>query len=157
MLVFTLAFLYVHLVFHVYGCPDGFITHGTQCYHFSHDKEAYMIAQLVCEQMGATLAKIDTQAEGNFLSAQIHNVQTNGHHWIGLNDILEEGTWRWHTTGALLTSDVANWDTHEPNTSNPGLENCVVIKTDGKWGDDLCMASYPYICEMTDGETGIIG
>ncbi|KAL4240692.1 C-type lectin (CTL) or carbohydrate-recognition domain (CRD) [Mactra antiquata] len=147
MLFLTAAVLWLHCAALVRSCGVGFVAHGDSCYHFSHDREAFELAQLVCKQLGASLAEVDSIAEGQYLSSMLAG-KSSDHHWIGLSDIREEGTWRWHTTGEVLKPAIAMWDTHEPNNSRPGLENCVVIKTDGKWGDTLCMESHPYICEM---------
>ncbi|XP_055509219.1 C-type lectin domain family 3 member A-like isoform X1 [Leucoraja erinacea] len=64
--------------------------------------------------------------------------------WIGLNDILREGTLVW-VDGS--THIYRHWLQGEPN-DNGGIQDCVVINNDdeGLWSDRSCLETEGYIC-----------
>ena len=68
--------------------------------------------------------------------------------WIGLDDIDEEDTFRWRSSGQQLTWN--NWKSDEPNDPVGG-EDCVLadIQNDFVWMDAPCMFNIPTaICEI---------
>merc|ERR1711860_381395 len=71
-------------------CPSNFVVHDDSCYHFSHDKETWPDALVVCSTvLGGHLVEIDSQVENNFIA---NNIKADGV-WIGLDDLAEEGVW----------------------------------------------------------------
>ena len=65
--------------------------------------------------------------------------------WTGLNDTAVEGTWRWSSTGTLLTSSA--WAAGQPD-DDPGLADCVVLDSaTGTWFDDPCATARAAVCE----------
>uniref|UniRef100_I3KV79 C-type lectin domain-containing protein n=1 Tax=Oreochromis niloticus TaxID=8128 RepID=I3KV79_ORENI len=64
--------------------------------------------------------------------------------WIGLNDIEQEGTWKW-VDGTPLT--LQYWGRYQPD--NGGEEDCVHVGRDKQksWNDLSCSSSYQWICE----------
>ncbi|XP_052269055.1 uncharacterized protein LOC127870502 isoform X2 [Dreissena polymorpha] len=54
----------------VEGCPSGWTRFKDSCYHFGHDTEPWMVAQMVCRDLGGHLVEIETAAEENFLSTE---------------------------------------------------------------------------------------
>ncbi|XP_045207888.2 CD209 antigen-like protein A [Mercenaria mercenaria] len=137
------------------SCPDGWTSHGAKCYHFSHDEESLPVAALVCQQMGGTLAEIETAEENVYLTSEVKLLKN--YFWIGLTDVQEEGVWRWYTSKRLLTSTgFSSWAPGRPDNVG-GKENCGQIRPDGLWGDTTCHTFNFYICEKPLENTEIIG
>ena len=66
----------------------------------------------------------------------------NGHVWIGVNDIDEEGTFV-STDGSVLT--YTNWNTGEPDHRS-GDDAVVLRWSDGFWADLQLTYRYRIIC-----------
>ncbi|CAH2330250.1 Hypothetical predicted protein, partial [Pelobates cultripes] len=67
-------------------------------------------------------------------------------HWIGLNDIEDEGTWTW-IDGANYSASVQFWKKGEPNDYGKN-EDCALLHTTGEWNDMPCTFTDSYaICE----------
>ena len=67
--------------------------------------------------------------------------------WIGLNDILVEGTFEWVDRSTL---SYTNWKSGQPN--NVTGQNCVWMRRNdqtepGTWDDVVCGGSRAYLCE----------
>ena len=63
--------------------------------------------------------------------------------WIGLSDVIEEGTFTW-LSGAPLT--YTNWGEGQP--SGGRNEDCVWISDqNGKWEVKGCFSRRPYVCQ----------
>ncbi|KAH3713081.1 C-type lectin domain family 17, member A-like isoform X2 [Dreissena polymorpha] len=125
-------------------CPDGFLTHGEKCYHFSHDTETYSGARAICsEDLGnGYLVEIDSMEENNFLAGEAKRL--NQYYRIGLNDLAEEGQWVW--SHSLRHAEFTKWTPGEPdNWTND--ENCAQLRPDGDWNDIPCSQLKNYICE----------
>ena len=74
---------------------------STKCWQLSSASLDWLDALTVCVQQGGTLATVDNQQEQDALSAliptSISSLPSTGGVWIGLSDILREGTfdtWR---------------------------------------------------------------
>ncbi|XP_060561845.1 perlucin-like protein [Ruditapes philippinarum] len=128
------------------ACPNGWLIHDGNCYHFSHDVESWTGAYSMCKILGGQLLEINGAAENQFVSSQ---VKISGRdYWIGLSDVNEEGSWIWMTSMAKLS--YSNWSPGEPTATNVNhdIENCVMIyKTNGMWNDLACLHTNFYICE----------
>nr|AZS54111.1 lectin precursor 4 [Ruditapes philippinarum] len=141
----------------VWSCPNGWITHESSCYHFSHDIETWAGADYMCNKMGGKLLEIETAAENAVLTPIIDSMQRN--YWIGLSDVQEEGVWLWMTSNTKLsTTKFSNWLPGEPNNAN-GNENCAAIThaTNGKWNDWHCNGDAFYACEQDKETDAIVG
>ena len=77
---------------------------------------------------GAYLVTINNAAEQQWLQTVLGNQPS----WIGLNDIAQEGEWRWDN-GEPVT--YTNWGFQEPDDSNNGDEDCVIMGPSGEWVD----------------------
>ncbi|XP_053406407.1 perlucin-like [Mercenaria mercenaria] len=141
-------------------CTDGFIKHGDSCYHFSHDTETWLDAELSCQQLyGAHLAEIEDATENNFL---INEVNVLGFSfWVGGNDLQVEGEWKWFSSKTAVK--YSTWHPGNPS-NNGGDENCMeILDGDGKgpqkplWNDKQCHAYQRYICEKSTTESEIVG
>ncbi|XP_053383498.1 perlucin-like [Mercenaria mercenaria] len=138
-------------------CPAGWVDHDTSCYHFSHDTEPWMLAQMVCEGLGGHLPEIETALEDHFLSNEVKKL-TGPYFWIGGSDLSVEGEWKWWTTKEALS--YTNWLPSEPS-NGAGNENCMSLKriSNGTvgWNDYRCSVATYYICEKQAEQTDIVG
>ena len=64
-------------------------------------------------------------------------------YWIGGNDILIEGEWRWQSNGTAINPTY--WGPGEPSDTL-GNEHCIEYKGT-RWNDDVCNDVQKYICE----------
>lgn len=114
-------------------CRDGVYQGKTYrvCPQAGLDRAA---AQAFCAGRGANLVELDDANEEAWLYEYV--VET-GSIWIGLNDIAQEGEWRWQD-GSALGSGYASWASGQPNDSAPG-EDCAVLHSGmGEWNDVAC-------------------
>jgi len=69
---------------------------------------------------------------------------TNQKIYIGMNDLVKEGTFQYATGGDLVYT---NWYSGEPNNSG-GVEDCAETWWGTTWNDINCGSKQPSICEM---------
>ncbi|WAR27935.1 PLC-like protein [Mya arenaria] len=98
-------------------------------------------------QMGATLAVITDHGENGFLKGLLESVYGSHYYWLGANDVLQEGVFKWETgeDWGFTAWAVTPWV--QP-LGNAGY-NCLgiwVIGYDG-WVDYLCEHGTWYVCE----------
>lgn len=78
-----------------------------------------------------------------FTSADPNN-EPYGGVWIGLNDVVTEGSFHW-SDGSQLT--YSKWATGQPDNKN-GYQNCVeMVVHGGNWMDTSCGRQLPFICQ----------
>ncbi|XP_071263997.1 C-type lectin domain family 4 member M-like [Salvelinus alpinus] len=110
-------------------------------YFLSIETKTWKESREDCLERGADLVIINSREEQTFL----FNLQMRA--WIGLNDSVTEGTWKW-VDGTPLTTGY--WRAGQPDDS--GQEDCAEIyygqddpvKT---WNDDKCGTNHNWICE----------
>ena len=70
--------------------------------------------------------------------------------WIGLNDRESESRYMWNFQQSA-TQTFLPWGKGEPSNYNENcnIENCVAIKSSGKWNDVICGSFYPYVCQVS--------
>ena len=105
---------------------------------FSQQTEGHAYKKIKCESWedaraqaaaeGAHLVTINDEAEQKWLQTVLGNQPS----WIGLNDIAQEGEWRWDN-GEPLT--YTNWGFQEPNDTSNGDEDYVIMGPSGEWED----------------------
>jgi len=91
-------------------------------------------------QEGGNLASIESQAEQDFVAG----LAGSDGAWIGLSDILTEGTFTW-ADGAALSYE--NWRPNQPNNGNNNQHCAWIRDTDMLWDDVLCNKMLPYACQ----------
>ena len=64
--------------------------------------------------------------------------------WIGVNDIANEGTFVYDSSGETVVYE--NWNHGEPNDA--GGEDCTKVNN-GKWNDMPCEWALPFVCEKS--------
>lgn len=150
-------------------CPDGWTEFHCHCYLVSVASVNYSTAQRQCQIHDARLAQIDSAEENIFVSNLL--LQSRGEAltvvtpscefydfhgqsaWIGLNDIQQEGVFRWTRTGSVPF--YKNWMTSpsQPDDAH-GQEDCVEVYNSGhptwayQWNDKSCTCHRAYVCEL---------
>jgi hypothetical protein len=112
---------------------------NNHCYMRFNTTKTWEDARVDCESRGGYLATITYASEQTIVWSNVG--ATNA--WIGLNDIVTEGTWQ-SVTGSYWP--YMHWDTGEPNNTG-GNEDCVQFTATGAWNDATCTNTYGYICE----------
>ncbi|XP_027032178.2 C-type lectin domain family 4 member E-like [Tachysurus fulvidraco] len=115
-------------------------------YYISTQKKNWTESRADCIKRGSDLVIVDSREEQAFISKY-----SNGSHaWIGLTDIVTEGTFKW-VDGSPLTTEF--WWVGEPNDVARN-EDCVIINfrlarsVILTWNDYNCGFSGVGICEM---------
>ncbi|XP_071966136.1 uncharacterized protein [Antedon mediterranea] len=77
------------------ACPPDWTAYNGSCYrYFSDDNANWQTARSACQNVGADLVVISSQAENDFVGSLI-----SAKAWIGFRDIDEEGLFVWVETG----------------------------------------------------------
>lgn len=138
------------------GCAScDFRLFDGQLYYFCHKKLEWEDAEQFCVSHGLHLVKDDGGAEHEFLLTQIGDT---GRWWIGANDRMKEGQFKWVSDGSDVVGDL--WGIGEPNDQEwlpTDKADCVLLLdkdgdglypgTPGKWNDHMCDDSFKFICE----------
>ncbi|XP_055509217.1 lectin-like isoform X1 [Leucoraja erinacea] len=117
------------------------------CFRFFCHNRTWANAEEFCKHQphSAHLASVSSRVHNIFLKKMIA-AESNGNLkiWIGLNDILREGTLVW-VDGS--THIYRHWLQGEPN-NHGGHQDCVIINNDdgGFWSDRPCLEMAPFIC-----------
>ena len=114
-----------------------------------------------CKTEGAVLASVSSADEQTQMPVkqitvdslanamdlfQLQSMMTSNGAWIGLSDILQEGTFSWRDGSEL---SYTNWKTSNPNNANDE-QHCVWARgDDGTWDDIVCRRTEEYICQKT--------
>ena len=77
----------------------------------------------------------------------------NIHVWIGLNDIQEEGTFKWSDGSQMAVIDFSKWNSYQPDNGLYGSgtdQDCVILWQTGnfKWHDYPCDDNAMSVCEI---------
>ena len=119
-----------------------------------HDKEylvhvggkSYAEALAYCKTKGGKLVEPKSaQANNDIIDlAKAIGIQANII-WIGINDISQEGDFRYASDGKPLT--YTNWNPGQPDDSGNN-EDCVLLwnKYEFKWNDAPCSLKRSFIC-----------
>ena len=126
-------------------CEAQWTSFGSSCYKLYNSTQRWKNAKLNCQKFGSMLVKIDSDKESKFLEEKYLR-KGRRRYWIGLSDF-DEGEWIW-TDGTRLTG-YTNWEKGQPN--DYGNQDCGVIKSNAKWGDNKCWLQLGYICEKFRG------
>lgn len=118
-------------------------TFGGNYYYRSNGNYTWAAARTDAASKGGRLVNIASASENSQITTWI--VPTGDTHWIGLNDIVSEGTFIWDG-GAPL--NYTNWNPGEPNNFL-GIEDGTEIHTDGQWNDiNTVFSVQPYVMEI---------
>uniref|UniRef100_A0A3B4TLP9 C-type lectin domain-containing protein n=1 Tax=Seriola dumerili TaxID=41447 RepID=A0A3B4TLP9_SERDU len=152
---------------HCSRCLPGWVEHASRCFFLSSVAEKWEVARQLCISMGGDLAIVLNAEDQAFLTnmtfqyVQAHPQEDFHSAWIGLQDMVKEGTHLW-VNGNTIKWDVIYWKESEPNNAVPDWDtdlsgqDCVAIVpprgTGGKdwlnsWDDIICGGKRHYLCE----------
>ncbi|KAL4218234.1 hypothetical protein ACF0H5_022970 [Mactra antiquata] len=137
-------------------CPDGWTKFGSSCYFFGHEDLNFQDAERYCEHLQATLVNIETSRENTFLQSYLRDFK-EPNHWIGLTDIIIDGSWNHYPSETAST--YFNWGAGQPNGHKGS--NCAAIwaSFSYNWVDEPCTNKFRPLCEkaLEAETTGIVG
>ncbi|MEZ4448087.1 MAG: C-type lectin domain-containing protein [Nannocystaceae bacterium] len=114
---------------------------GASVFHRCPTLMDFAGARVACQGRGGDLAIPETPREHDLLAAWIAGNAASW--WIGLEDQVNEGDFRWVDGGAPTTTW---WAKGEPN--NLEDEDCVEVNAaTGLWNDAQCGLLRPFLCE----------
>ncbi|GFO03473.1 C-type lectin-related protein 4 [Plakobranchus ocellatus] len=130
-------------------CPDGFqeVSYGSEG-HVSCLvvllSLSYESATSKCNAMGGYLASVRTAER---LQMAVGLAQGNDM-WVGMDDLVQEGEYRWQEDGELLT-DTERADVFKPGEpNNNGNEDCVHYRrSNDQLNDSRCSSLKNALCE----------
>ncbi|KAG5264691.1 hypothetical protein AALO_G00256950 [Alosa alosa] len=135
-------------------CADGWRSHSDKCYFFSFDLMNWTQSRDECVSHGGHLVIINDQEEQIFLSSE-----TKEPHWIGLNDLENEGQWMWMDNTQLTRASPQYWYERSYGKDEPDNwimedllgQDCACLG-DGDiptnvWFDENCKKLKRYVCE----------
>ncbi|KAI1901235.1 hypothetical protein AGOR_G00032210 [Albula goreensis] len=104
------------------------------------EKMTWREAQSYCRGKNTDLASVRNQTENQEIKQTGINSEQTAWLWIGLF----RESWKWSDQSS---SSYRYWRSGQPNNRR-GEENCAVmwVKHDGRWGDQKCSNSHPFIC-----------
>jgi len=128
------------------------LTFNGKSYFFCAIPHVRDVARALCKNVGADLVSIESAAENTFVAQNTGVVA-----WIGANDRLVEGTWRWESTGvafwqgtssgSTIGNQYSKWYSNQPDPASTVLKDCGSTDVTGQWAAQLCTLSLPYVCE----------
>lgn len=126
-------------------CPQSFTSIYGECYFITPTSSNMLDAAAECASRSAYLATMRSETENIAVMefAQSEGL-TSGGIWIGLNDISEEGVYRW-LDGS--NSTFRAWGSGAPNNYG-SYQNCVLMDaSNGDWNDYECYSNAQGICK----------
>jgi hypothetical protein len=126
-------------------------------YLFCGNQETWTVARTNCATQGYQLTTVDTDGENVWLASTAQMIHGTVQHWIGANDVMTEGTWRWpddttfwqgDASGGPVDGLYSNWRNQEPNDSDGMGEDCAELLVNQEWNDTVCIGLRHYSCEL---------
>ncbi len=121
-------------------CPDDYTVSGTKCLWYTPNTGNWANVRSQCEAKSGWLVSIKSSADQT--SVENSRPITTDTYWIGLNDLVVEGSYRWldgsmpFKDGTTLSGAYTNWNSGEPNNSNN--EDCITLRAEKTWNDNNC-------------------
>ncbi|XP_066274544.1 perlucin-like [Branchiostoma lanceolatum] len=130
-------------------CPDHYYRLGRTCYRTSDQQLSFFGATQDCRAENGDLAIIKDPPTHRFLIELIQQTYRVGdlHYWIGLSDMLREGTFVW--SDGIPLEGTTFWAIGQPNNIGAG-QHCVYMypSYDYEWVDGECSDQHYYICQQ---------
>ncbi|XP_026008243.1 C-type lectin domain family 4 member M-like isoform X2 [Astatotilapia calliptera] len=146
-------------------CPTGWLLLKTSCYYFSHheinSRKNWTESRQYCINQGGDLLVINNLEEQLLITDNFQKVSSSGvwwqnGYWVGLTDVVTEGTWVW--VNNVTEVDSMYWRSGQPDSSGEEKKNCAAflfftdnVKT---WYNVECSSKQlNWICEMEPKQT----
>uniref|UniRef100_A0A3Q2VYE8 CD209 antigen-like protein E n=1 Tax=Haplochromis burtoni TaxID=8153 RepID=A0A3Q2VYE8_HAPBU len=146
-------------------CPTGWLLLKTSCYYFSHheinSRKNWTESRQYCINQGGDLLVISNLEEQLLITDNFQKVSSSGvwwqnGYWVGLTDVVTEGTWVW--VNNVTEVDSMYWRSGQPDSSGEEKKNCAAflfftdnVKT---WYNVECSSKQlNWICEMEPKQT----
>ncbi|XP_004540730.3 C-type lectin domain family 10 member A-like [Maylandia zebra] len=146
-------------------CPTGWLLLKTSCYYFSHheinSRKNWTESRQYCINQGGDLLVINNLEEQLLITDNFQKVSSSGvwwqnGYWVGLTDVVTEGTWVW--VNNVTEVDSMYWRSGQPDSSAEEKKNCAAflfftdnVKT---WYNVECSSKQlNWICEMEPKQT----
>ena len=143
------------------GCPPDWIRLQDTCYHFQEKDLKYSAAIDYCNDIGGKLFEPKDRSTNDMVFNIAKSLITGNHtnrkasfkdwvyFWIGIDDIDEEGVFKYNSDASLVTLDL--WGTDEPNNGGGNRnEDCTHLRgfaDSSAWNDYNCAGECEFICE----------
>ncbi|CAH1244515.1 COLEC11 [Branchiostoma lanceolatum] len=126
------------------NCPPDTVPFSNSCYILMDQSADYMTARKICETGGGYLVVVKDEAEHQFL---IEHINSTVDIWIGLDDIINEGTFMYNDGSPLGV--FTKWAYGEPNDAT-GIQDCVHLwpLAGMTWDDTICTKEKLFVCEF---------
>ena len=116
-----------------------------QCILTFNKPSSVAAARNTCHALAGELVTVSSADENSAIANFADYVGRSV--WIGYSDQETEGTFEWFSGSS---STYTMWNPGEPNNSG-GAEDCTEVNDSGRWNDNRCGASYPFVCETLCG------
>ena len=128
-------------------CPSGWYRILDSCIWLSREKKNFNDANHHCDQFHhSRLFEPKSRLQNDLVVTLVENRQNESHAWIGITDRIEEGTFRYLSSGKEVF--FTKWTTGEPNNYDED-EDCVnFLFKDRSWNDFGCSNKLHFICEI---------
>ena len=119
-------------------CRGQWTALGNRCYLFLEGEMNWHMAKAACKERSGYLVEVDSHDENILLVAEKKRRNLR-HLWIGLNDVDDEGVWRWsqYRRQAVFTAFGYNG----PNTDRYQQKHCVALNSQHEWENLNCYRS----------------
>ncbi|XP_060883420.1 macrophage mannose receptor 1-like [Labrus mixtus] len=125
-------------IFFVFICAA---VDGSGKHHSFPHKMTWFEAQAYCREHHTDLSFVSSEREQEMLQTAAGGRFRVG--WIGLHqDAVKRSVWKWSGGG---DSTYFNWAPDQPDDFK-GIENVVILKSDGKWNDRRPSILLPFYC-----------
>jgi hypothetical protein len=125
-------------------CPCGVLrqSDASSPYLFCETPRPWDEARTRCQEHGYDLVVLETESEDEWVWARITEIDERDW-WMGLEDMDEDGQWRW------VDGTAASFLDFGPDQPSGG-EVCVEFDDDpaGTWNDEGCGTNNPFVCEL---------
>ncbi|XP_008282344.1 uncharacterized protein LOC103358956 [Stegastes partitus] len=131
----------------------------SSCYRFAHHEVAaqknWSDSRADCIRQGGDLLVINNLEEQqlmseNFVRKSSSNIWWENGYWMGLTDLVSEGTWVWINN--VTEAETMYWRNGQPSHGEPQSGNCAAIyyyhDSMKSWYNANCQHPLSFICEM---------